>query len=236
MSNLSDIGFPVTGDEDVNQILIDVLPHVESLACPPYGYYYRYSDGSGAEIFLQANPSQDLIGFNPGFGKAATVELSLLSQIDRDTSELDGGFVAAAGNDSVFVFDSPCFRGVQFGTYPTSAEVGLTAFASNDLEIIRANAGSNGGNYIRPLKDAPDYLVKGIFEGIPPQPHVTAAMTVSGSELMANGLTGAEFRLIKAESGFGEISVVADLSLAAEEPVPGDVVRGSFWLSGQVSG
>ncbi len=49
MSNLSDIGFPVQNEQDVNVLITETIQYVESLKCPQ-GFYLRFADESGAEI------------------------------------------------------------------------------------------------------------------------------------------------------------------------------------------
>ena len=94
MSNLSDIGFPVKSEQDVNQVIMDILNHLNPIPCPPRGYYFKFEDNSGAEIYLQTNPAQEIIGFNPAFGGKSRRKVGLTKLIERDTSELDGAFHA----------------------------------------------------------------------------------------------------------------------------------------------
>ena len=76
MSNLSDIGFPVQSEQDVNVLITETIKYVESIRCPQ-GFYLRFSDSSGAEIYLQGNPEQELIGFNPHFDGKSSRKVSL---------------------------------------------------------------------------------------------------------------------------------------------------------------
>jgi hypothetical protein len=118
MSNLSDIGFPASGDEEIYAMIQSVLPFVKAVPCPQ-GIYYVFSDDSGAEMYLQANHSQELIGFNPHFKGKSRQRVGLTKAIERDSSELDGGYHAWANpieNDNgettgeyPFVFDAPDF-------------------------------------------------------------------------------------------------------------------------------
>ena len=119
MSNLSDIGFPVQSEQDVNQIIENLLTVVKPIVCSQ-GAYYIYTDDSGAEMYLQGNLSDELIGFNPHFAGKSKRKVCLTRAIERDSSELDGGFHAWANpsgasapesGDYPFVFDAPDFRG-----------------------------------------------------------------------------------------------------------------------------
>ncbi|QQS42591.1 MAG: hypothetical protein IPM63_06560 [Acidobacteriota bacterium] len=236
MSNLSDIGFPVNNDEDVNQMLMDVLAGIQQVSCPPYGYYYRFEDASGAQVFLQANPVQELMGFNPGFKGSATATLELIRTIERDTSELDGAYVArGAEGGPVFVFDLPDFRRLKPASLPAKAEVELTAFATNDLEILEPGADTPAEPSIAPLRDSEKTLLAGDPAAPPPQAHVRIEAVIATAEKRANSKTNAEFWAISAATPAGEISVVADPGLVVRDPLSGDVLKGSFWLSGKIA-
>lgn len=236
VSNLSDIGFPVKGEEDVNQMLMDVLSGIEQVACPPFGFYYRFEDSSGAQIFLQVNPVQELMGFNPGFRGLATCRLELVRTIGRDTSDLDGAYVARpASGGGVFVFDLPDFKRVKIASLPIEAEVELSAFASNDLELFPAESAESGNNILEPLRDTEKALLAGDPESPPPQAHVRIDAEIGTAELRTNERTGKDFWAIAAKVPFGEISVVADPDLFEGEPEKSGRLRGSFWLSGKIA-
>jgi len=233
MSNLSDIGFPVASDEEVNQVLMDVLPHLVQHSCPPHGFYYQFSDGSGAELYLQANPAQDLVGFNPAFAAEEPVNLTIHRKIERDTSELDGGFVAEGAGGTVFVFDSPDFRLRADQAVENTTAAVLTAFASNDLATAPAGTQIQAGS-LRPLRDTRETLFAESGDGVPPQAHVFIEAPVISAELRTNGLTGETFYAMKARTNIGDVSIVADPALLVKTPEPGTVIKGSFWLSGKV--
>lgn len=151
MSNLSDIGFPVKSEQDVNEMLMSILKHLSQIPAPPFGFYYKFEDESGAQIFLQTNPAQEIIGFNPSFAGKSLRTADLIEPVERDTSELDGAFYArtSAGDRQSessadlenfgFVFDVPDFRKNSNLEFPRSARLQICAFASNDLRIFRSD-------------------------------------------------------------------------------------------------
>lgn len=236
MSNLSDIGFPVKSEEDVNQILMDVLSDIEQMACQPFGFYYRFRDPSGAQLFLQSNPEQELVGFNPAFDGSVSQTLSLIRMLERDTSELDGGYVArSVSGGAAFVFDVPDFRRVSPGEMPFEAEVELTAFASNDLSVV-SGSGLPEGEFVRPLRDTEDALFEDDAENPPPQAHVSIAGTINTAEKRANAQSGSEFWVLSVDAGEIALSIVADPAHLTEKPETGDSISGSFWLSGKLPG
>lgn len=236
MSNLSDIGFPVKTEEDVNQMLMDVLSGIEQVACPPFGYYYRFEDASGAQVFLQANPVHELMGFNPGFKGLGITTLELIRTLERDTSELDGAYVArGAEGGPAFVFDLPDFRRVKLASLPFKAGVELTAFATNDFQLLEPGGDMPAEPSLSPLRDSEADLLAGDPSAPPPQAHVSIEAVVATAERRENSKTKAEFWAFSAVTPAGEISIVADPSIVVRDPSPGDVVKGSFWLSGKIA-
>ncbi|HUF03627.1 MAG TPA: hypothetical protein VMM38_05560 [Aridibacter sp.] len=235
MSNLSDIGFPVNTEEDVNQLLMDVLSGIQQVACPPFGFYYRFEDESGAQIFLQANPEQDLMGFNPGFRGLGTASLELIRTVERDTSELDGAYVAKGTEGGpAFVFDLPDFRRVKPGPLPVSVKVELTAFATNDLQLLEPDAVKPAEPSLAPLRDSEEALLGGDPSAPPPQAHVRIEAVIATAEKRENAKSKAEFWALSAATAAGEISIVADPVLLVRDASAGDVVKGSFWLTGKI--
>ena len=249
MSNLSDIGFPVKSDQDVNQILMDVLPHLESNPCAAFGFYYKFEDKSGAQLYLQADPTQDLIGFNPSFAGESARRVRLVKAIERDTSELDGAFQAWANpgeeqetGDYPFVFDLPNFRAHNDFAKPEIAEVQLSAFASNDFQIFTKEE-------FHSLQKEDEVATKsfipsGLFsinengetiEVDPPQAHAVLTAEIKKFERKTNLFTKKDFYWFLAETHGGEIDVVADVGLVKNEPQIGGILRGSFWLSGKIN-
>ena len=142
MSNLSDIGFPTPDEQSVNEMIMHVLEVTEPIKIA-HGFYLKYTDLSGAEIYLQGNQQQELIGFNPHFAGKSRRRVALNRKIERDSSALDGGFYAWANplkddfrkGEYAFVFDAPDFRIIEINDFPVVKEIQLTAFASNDFKI-----------------------------------------------------------------------------------------------------
>ncbi|MDQ3322439.1 MAG: hypothetical protein M3525_08430 [Acidobacteriota bacterium] len=245
MSNLSDIGFPVRNDEDVNVLITETINRVEAIKCPQ-GFYLRFADSSGAEIFLQGNEKQELVGFNPHFDGKSRRIVRLTRAIERDSSELDGGFCALANpgeeNDSgdyAFVFDVPDFRMVGEIDFPANCEIQLTAFASNDFKIYESEQDYYDAQTIEPKLAAKSFVASGLFaasenDDAPPRPIGIFSGEIKEFELKTNELSKEKFYSFLVETPGGEVDVVADVKLVANEPKIGGVVSGQFWLSGRI--
>jgi hypothetical protein len=250
MSNLSDIGFPTPDDKAVNEMIMHVLEHTKPVKSSR-GIYLIFSDDSGAEIYLQGNFEQELIGFNPHFSGKSRRKVSLTRTIERDSSELDGGFHAWANpaeglsesGDYPFVFDVPDFRNVENLEFPQTVEIQLTAFASNDFKIFE-----NDEDYQKAQESELNYASKmfvpsglfafdendGSIDMSVVRPIGTFAGEIKSFELKTNSLSGENFYALLIETLGGEIDVVADPKLIAQEPKIGGIVSGQFWLSGRI--
>ncbi len=251
MSNLSDIGFPVQSEQDVNVLITETIKYVESIRCP-HGFYLRFADASGAEIYLQGNNEQELIGFNPHFAGISRRKVGLTAAIERDSSPLDGGFHAWANprgedveisGEYPFVFDVPDFRLNENIRFPHICEIQLTAFASNDFKIFadekEYNESQDGG-----VKYAlKSFVPVGLFAFDESDDEVDFSVIrpigmltgeIKEFELKTNELSSEKFYRFLVETFGGEVDVVADAKLIAVEPKVGGIVSGQFWLSGKI--
>lgn len=249
MSNLSDIGFPTPDEQAVNDMIWHVIELTAPIECS-HGIYLKFSDESGAEIYLQGNFKQELIGFNPHFAGKSRRKVGLTKKIERDSSELDGGFHAWANPDEEkiidsgeypFVFDVPDFRINEEIEIPKLCEIQLTAFASNDFQMF-----ANEKDYYYSQKDetkmaAKSFIPSGMFlpdENAapiePPRPIGIFAGEIKEFELWTNKVSGVKFYSFLVETLGGEVDVVADPKLIAGEPKVGGIVSGQFWLSGKI--
>lgn len=251
MSNLSDIGFPVRSEQDVNA-LIETMTEQElvPIKCS-HGFYLKFADDSGAEIYLQGNLEQELVGFNPHFAGESRRKVGITQIIERDSSELDGGFHAWANpsNENVeisseypFVFDVPDFRTIEMSELPKVCDIQLTAFASNDFKIFE-----NGENYYasqdsEPHWSAKSFVPSGLFAFNEDEtvdlnvvrPIAIFAGEIKKFEMKTNKLTSEKFYHFLIETLGGEVDVVADVNLIPSEPKIGGIVSGQFWLSGKL--
>ena len=250
MSNLSDIGFPTPDEQAVNEMIMHVLEHTKPLQ-NSRGIYLIYSDESGAEIYLQGDFNQELIGFNPHFAGKSRRKVALTQVIERDSSELDGGFHgwanplegAKESGDYSFVFDVPDFRNVEVSAFPRSVEIQLTAFASNDFEIFAGEEDYQTAQESELKHASKMFIPSGLFaldEGggsvdlNTVRPIGIFAGEIKEFELKTNSLSGEKFYAFLVETLGGETDVVADPKYVPCEPKIGGIVKGQFWLSGKI--
>ncbi len=251
MSNLSDIGFPTRSEQDINDMISHVLELAETIRCPQ-GFYLKFADASGAEIWVQGNFEQELIGFNPHFAGKSKRRVGLTGTIERESSELDGGFHAWAEPDEdkivdsgeyPFVFDVPDFRTIEKFDFPQIREIQLTAFASNDFKIYKSEKDYYDAQDSEPKFASKSFIPSGLFTPDeeaaaiePPRPIGIFAGEIKEFELKTNELSNEKFYWFLAETLGGEVDVVADVKLISSEPNIGGIVSGQFWLSGRLNG
>ncbi len=250
MSNLSDIGFPTPDEQAVNEMIMHVLEFARPIQCEQ-GFYLKFSDASGAEIYLQGNFDQELVGFNPHFAGTSRRRAGLTKKIERDSSALDGGFHAWANpfeegeeisGEYPFVFDVPDFRMNEIENFPTLKEIQLTAFASNDFQIFAGEDDFFDSQESELKYASKSFVPTGLFsfdenENIDlnvVRPIGKLAGEIKAFDLRTNQLSGQDFYWFSVETLGGEIDVVADPKFVTDEPKIGGIVSGQFWLSGKI--
>lgn len=250
MSNLSDIGFPTRSEQDVNEMIMHVLEHTETIRCSR-GFYLKFADASGAEIWLQGNFDQELIGFNPHFAGKSVRRVGLTKMIERDSSELDGGFHAWANPqtdevdsaDYPLVFDVPDFRTIEQTNFPRICEIQLTAFASNDFAIFADEKEYDASQTTEIKYAAKSFVPVGLFasDGESAETDLSVVRPIAQFtgeikeyELKTNALSGEKFYWFLIDTFGGELDVVADAKLISNEPQTGGIVSGQFWLSAKI--
>ena len=250
MSNLSDIGFPTPDEQAVNEMIMHVLEFARPIQCEQ-GFYLKFSDASGAEIYLQGNFDQELVGFNPHFAGTSRRKVGLTQKIERDSSELDGGFHAWANpfeadkeisGEYPFVFDVPDFRMNEIESFPAVKDIQLTAFASNDFQMFASEEDFFASQESELKYASKSFVPSGLFsfdenENIDlnvVRPIGKFAGEIKSFDQRTNQLSGQDFYWFSVETLGGEIDVVADPKFVTEEPKIGGIVSGQFWLSGRI--
>jgi hypothetical protein len=258
-SHFSTIGFPLKSADEFRALAMQVVDDCASLDCPQ-GRYLRWSSPSGAELWLQANADNNLVGMLPHFSGESAVRVGLTDRVTRpDATALDGafyGWASPADDDPEsgcypLVFDTPDFllhHGLQL---PAIVEAQVAAFAHEislypSVEAYDASLPPAGPNPENPEMlvaarglDSQAFIPSGTFipgGGVidPPQAHAIFTGHILKTEARCNELTGREFWWALVESYGGIYDVVIDAELVEDAPRVGGVVNGTFWLSGRV--
>jgi hypothetical protein len=250
MSNLSNIGFSVRTDDEFYELINKIAALGQPLKSAK-GSYICYSDGSGAEIYIQILDNE-FIGINPHYKGKSQNLVGLVKTIPRNESELDGAFYAWAGLSDTnnvesgaypFVFDLPDFYTYESLELPKSIEIQLTAFASEEFEVFEneeAYFNSQSGEFKFASRS---FIPSGLFsvnsenemEGTTPaQAYAIFTGFIKEFALKVNQFTKEQFYWILVDTLGGEIDVVVDTKLVPNGLKINSVVKGQFWLSGKL--
>src|SRR5215468_3189824 len=198
-SHFSTIGLPVASAEDMNALANRVGPLAEPLAAPN-GVYFRWSDPSGAEIWLQVNANNEVIGMNPHYAGRSAVRVGLTARLpSAGPSELDGsfhGWADPAGDAPdtgcyPFVFDAPDYRLHEELSLPAQKEVQIAAFA-HEIAAFETEAAYEASE---PELASQSFIPSGLFtpagaSTVPPQARAIFAGHVLAADKKTNVLTG----------------------------------------------
>ena len=247
MSHFSAIGFPVTSYDE----LLNLGNRLLSTGTPISvrgGNYVHCTTSSGAELWLQTNRKNELIGVHPHFAGQSTVRVGLTNSFSRpQSSPLDGSFHGWANppeddptsGDYPFVFDAPNYLTYGRVKIPCEVRAQIAAFAE---EISVCNSveefnNSRTGN----LKFASQaFIPVGLFQAeqspaVLPEALAFFSGHIKGCTKKINEVTELPFWHFEVDSFGGAFEVVADPSIVEVEPRVGGVLSGTFWLSGRLT-
>ncbi len=241
-SHFSTIGFSVSNQSEFESLAIKAAENGRAIAVNA-GTYIQWREKNGAELWVQLNTNQEIVGVNPHYAGKASMRVGLVKEIPRPkNSPLDGAFYGWADpmdenpNKGVypFVFDSPNFL-IKLAQLPTINNVQISAFAheiqvySNEEKFYEANTQFASQSFI------PAGLFTPKLETVdPPKAHAIFTGRVIQYATLINEFTGIKYKWALVQTLGGEVDVVVDASLVHDEVNIGSIISGSFWLSGNV--
>jgi len=246
MSNLSNIGFNVSTQEEFQKLLEKA--HKQSTTVKvKQGAYSIYSDKSGAELWIQFNNNNECIGANPHFKGKSKMTVCLTNTIERVESELDGAFHGWANpteknnpdsGEYPFIFDSPDFRSFGLPEFPIDMDIQLSAFAQ-ELSVYDNEKEYEESQSSEYKFASQSFIPSGLFspeEDKDSNPQALGILTgiIKEFERKRNELTNEEYYWMLIDTLGGEVDLVADIRYLKKEPIINGVVQGQFWLSGQL--
>ncbi len=248
MSNFSNIGFNVTTQEEFQQLLEKAYKTSNQIKIVE-GAYSVFSDNSGAELFMQFNKKNELLGANPHFKGKSKRTVCLTNTVERTESELDGAFHCWADPSEQnnpdsgaypFVFDLPDFKTIGHIDFPKNFDIQLTAFAQ-ELSIYDNEKDYEESQTSEPKWATQSFVPSGLFsfgegENDPNPPQATGIFTgiIKQFAKKKNELTNEEFYWLLVDTLGGEVDVVADVRYFEKDPAVNGIVQGQFWLSGKI--
>jgi hypothetical protein len=260
-SHFSTIGMPVNSPEEMVALAKRVVDNCASLDCPQ-GRYLRWSSPSGAELWLQIDAENSLVGMCPHFSGESAVRIGLTDRVIRpDGTALDGafhGWAEPADDDPEsgcypFVFDAPDFLLHRELQLPAVVKAQIAAFAHEvslfpspgayDASLPPAGPSPDNPELLVPARGfaSQSFIPSGLFSPggqttDPPQAHAIFTGHILKTETRRNELTGREFYWALVETLGGTFDVIIDPGLVESAPKVGGVLQGAFWLSGRLLG
>ncbi|MCB9568071.1 MAG: hypothetical protein H6710_12820 [Myxococcales bacterium] len=252
-SHFSSIGLVIDSVDEMLQIADRASVDAEVVEVEG-GSYLAWSAGDGPELWLQLDDEDALVGMTPHFAGRNRWRVALVHEIKReDQTALDGAFYAwncPEGDDPEdglypLVFDCP--DRLVFGELdlPIFASVQLAAFAHAlerwpDVDAYES-ASAAEGDPERPRLASMAFIPAGLLqaaeseEGTPAEAFAIVSGVVRTAAERINPLTGVRFQWAEIETFGGTLDVVVDRQLLGGAPLePGNVIVGTFWLSGQI--
>ncbi|MCR9142219.1 MAG: hypothetical protein NXI24_08200 [bacterium] len=159
----------------------------------------------------------------------------------EDANEDANEDAGAESGDCPFVFDVPDFFVHAGMVLPRIVDVQLSAFAQ-DCSYFRDEAEFAAKQDSEPRWASKSFVPTGLFNPgeDEPDPDPPEALALFAGEIVevhrqTNQFTGVDFYWLLLETFGGAIDAVADLRYFEEEPRPGGILFGDFWLTGRLS-
>ncbi len=247
MDHFSPIGFSIDSEDDLVSLIQQIISEVDDIPVKK-GRYLRWSGESGAELWVQADRRNDIIGMAPHFAGSSRIRVGLSAQIRRPIDNaLEGVFHAWAdpSEENIesgaypFLFEVPDIALIKDTIkLPGLATVQVTGFAEELKVYSSAEAFADSQDGESKLASR-SFIPIGLFaanDGDVKQAEAKAYINghVMETEEKINDLSGNSFVWALVETFGGVYDIVIPPSLVSEPLAEGFVVSGSFWLSGRV--
>lgn len=249
MSHFSAIGFSVETQDEYSWLIDKVLP----LAVPHSTHdklsYLRYTDPSGAEIWLCGdNDTSQIVCATPCFLPTTTQKVGINTVVPIENGQFGDGTAHGWLNvhkyseqngwedgDYPIIIDLPDYLNHQASSQILSAQ--LTLFAENvdiyanedEFEYSQEQQGLNFSSEF--------FSPSGMFveenNSATPSAQILAALTVVASEKRCNTLTDTEFYWCRVTTYGGEYEAVYPIDMFNELPKVGNIIFGNYWLTGR---
>ncbi len=245
MSNLSNIGFPVSSAQECVDLENRAAPLATSVPANGCKYLW-YHDKSGAELWIQVDEDGQIISANPHFCGESRRRVCLESSRTSATHSLNGSLSGWAdpafendpeSGEYPFVFDVPDFLAIPEFPFPHTVTIQLAAFPITFY--CYRNAETFDKQQEKDMKlgfkvAARSFIPLNEESQASGQAFGMFAGKVKALANKTNALTGQLFVWMLVETLGGEVDVVVDPRLLTSPPANGNIVAGEFWLSGRL--
>ncbi len=249
MNILSNIGFGVENQEEFVELVYKLL----ELATPievEEGFYLKFTDSSGAELWLIFNDGEELVATTPSYDGYSKRTVFLTSSIQHQNCCLSASIYSWAGSFSQddhdygvypFVFEYPGVKSISEFHLPVKADVQISAFVVEiqyfEQEKEFALAQSKEEIELSPQS----FIPVGLFseQGELVDDAISNFAFFSGQikdcNRLKNSITNQEFYWLLIDTLGGEVDVLANLSHFKHEPQINGIIMGEFLLYGKLT-
>jgi hypothetical protein len=245
-SHFSSIGFPLNSQEELGSLLESLYGQSRPYPCQS-GRYLRWVDSSGAELWLQLDSHDNLVGVNPHFSGKSQMKVRLEHKVHRpDSSPLDGAFLGwvdpsddkSEPGSYPFVFDSPDSNLCDQVSMNSVVQVQIAAFA-HSVEIFADPEEFESRNSGKFSMASQSFIPSGMFSPggratEPPTAHAVLTGHILEAQVKTNTHTRERFHWLLVQSFAAVFDVVIAPELMNVPPKPRAVISGSFWISGRI--
>lgn len=245
-SHFSSIGMPVNSEKEMYDLAQRASENAIEILCHD-GRYLKWSSDEGAELWLQIDKNNDLIGLAPSFSGSAIMKVGITNQMQMpEDTAFEGtiyGWANPQNNDPEngeypFVFD--LIDKAIYGNLdlPFISDVSLSAFA-HEITVYTSEDDYDS-QQTEELKFASEsFIPSGLFssEGEKqtyPKPYAIFTGKVIDCRKLYNSLTNREYNWALVKTLGGIIDVVCDPVLINNAIVKNGIISGSFWLNGKI--
>ncbi|GHU26105.1 hypothetical protein FACS1894172_13280 [Spirochaetia bacterium] len=248
-SHFSSIGMPIRTNKDMMKLLDKASKTGEKIVCR-YGYYSKWLSETGAELWIQFNKSDEIVGVNPFYHGESCFSVGIINKIDNeeynDFESLFYAWVNPQDNDPEMgdyplAFDCVNISSVENIDLPCIINIKLCAFAYK-LEIY-----PNEENYNQYQKNkygehhyaSKSFIPSGTFppndnESFDIIPEAIFTGIIVDHKKYKNELTGKKYFWIKVETYGGIIDVVVDPDLINNKLEKNGIISGVFYMCGKI--
>lgn len=234
------IGFPVFSQEDFVKLAQMTYEKGQQINTSQ-GKYIFWNVGNGIELWGQLDLEGHFVGLNPHFSGRSRLSMGLTRKVGSDREDLDGAYYAWAGAQSgpedgeyPLLFDCPDFLVHSRMMLPSIHRVQVSAFA-HEVKVFNDEQHYNASKETGPAFATESFVPSGLF-GDTEQPFGMFTGVVQYVFTITNPVTQEIFHHALVKTLGGEYDVIIHPDLLYTDLQPGNIVQGTFWLTGKILG
>jgi len=245
--HLAALGIGSSSEEERQDQVRRILKNSEPHSQRADSMTLRWTDPSGAELWIYVDSTGAMKSVQPHFAGGPTMQLEIQAVVDRpEVSPYDGGFLGltalggsnpALGGGFPVVFDSPDFPDKKDCFLTAKHDVEMAGFALELNVYATEEEFREAQPDLKPL-GIPAFIPAGMMaemEGKAPTAHALMVGRVLEAESKTNELTQREFIRVRIDTPAGPIDMAVDPSLTEGLPPKGHIIQAGAWLSGRLA-